>query len=68
MGRSTVADECAELGLFFCWIMESEPEEEVQVAMSHRHYLLQQQAQRQCQQQCLMIIGEAEGQYEQGRE
>ena len=67
MGRSTVADECAELGLFFCLIMESEPEEEVQVAMAHGHYLLQHQAQWQCQQQCPMIIGEEEGQYEQGK-
>ena len=41
----TVADECAELGLFFCLIMESVPEE-VHVATAHWHYLLQQQAQR----------------------
>ena len=47
-GRSTVADECAELGLFFCSIMESVPEE-VHVATAHGHYLLQQQAQRQQQ-------------------
>ena len=45
------ADECAELGLFFCSTMESEPEEEVQATMAHGHYFLQQQAPRQRQQQ-----------------
>ena len=53
--------DCSSVGL------ESEPEEEVQVAMAHGHYLLQHQAQWQCQQQCPMIIGEEEGQYEQGK-